>query len=367
MTVLEQYDNWARVMTPDGHIGYMHKWKMKNLHEETLKSDFTAPVYQNISLDQKIVMVWHQVTIAAANQAMDSLIAKTKGVNVIAPTWFTLSSNSGAYESLADKSYVDRAHEKGLQVWAVLDNFSRECSKNVQAEVLLSRTSVREKLIENMMTEADRYGFDGINLDFESLKTAAGVHYIEFIRELSVSCRKKGLVLSVDNYVPAVYNRFYNQKEQGNVADYVIIMGYDEHYAGGEAGSVSSIGYVENGIKDMLSLVPKEKVINAVPFYTRLWTGSGDNASSRAMGISEATKWVSESGMDLTWDDSVGQYYGRLDSQNGEQQLWMEETRSLGLKMDLIKKYDLAGVARMAAGAGNQRRLGCDWLGVETT
>ena len=345
VTVLEQYDNWARVMTPDGHIGYMHKWKMKNLHEETLKSDFTAPVYQNISLDQKIVMVWHQVTIAAANQAMDSLIAKTKGVNVIAPTWFTLSSNSGAYESLADKSYVDRAHEKGLQVWAVLDNFSRECSKNVQAEVLLSRTSVREKLIENMMTEADRYGFDGINLDFESLKTAAGVHYIEFIRELSVSCRKKGLVLSVDNYVPAVYNRFYNQKEQGNVADYVIIMGYDEHYAGGEAGSVSSIGYVENGIKDMLSLVPKEKVINAVPFYTRLWTGSGDNASSRAMGISEATKWVSESGMDLTWDDSAGQYYGRLDSQNGEQQLWMEETRSLGLKMDLIKKYDLAGVA----------------------
>ena len=345
VTVLEQYDNWARVMTPDGHIGYMHKWKMKNLHEEMLKSDFTAPVYQNISLDQKIVMVWHQVTIAAANQAMDSLIAKTKGVNVIAPTWFTLSSNSGAYESLADKSYVDRAHEKGLQVWAVLDNFSRECSKNVQAEVLLSRTSVREKLIENMMTEADRYGFDGINLDFESLKTAAGVHYIEFIRELSVSCRKKGLVLSVDNYVPAVYNRFYNQKEQGNVADYVIIMGYDEHYAGGEAGSVSSIGYVENGIKDMLSLVPKEKVINAVPFYTRLWTGSGDNASSRAMGISEATKWVSESGMDLTWDDSLGQYYGRLDSQNGEQQLWMEETRSLGLKMDLIKKYDLAGVA----------------------
>lgn len=144
---------------------------------------------------------------------------------------------------------MDRAHEKGLQVWAVLDNFSRECSKNVQAEVLLSRTSVREKLIENMMTEADRYGFDGINLDFESLKTAAGVHYIEFIRELSVSCRKKGLVLSVDNYVPAVYNRFYNQKEQGNVADYVIIMGYDEHYAGGEAGSVSSIGYVENGSK----------------------------------------------------------------------------------------------------------------------
>ena len=135
---------------------------------------------------------------------------------------------------------MDRAHEKGLQVWAVLDNFSRECSKNVQAEVLLSRTSVREKLIENMMTEADRYGFDGINLDFESLKTAAGVHYIEFIRELSVSCRKKGWCCRSITMFRRYINRFYNQKEQGNVADYVIIMGYDEHFAGSpEAGPVS--------------------------------------------------------------------------------------------------------------------------------
>ena len=345
VTVLEQYDHWLKVMTEDGHIGYVLKWKMKNIHEEELKSDFVEPVYQNISMEQKIVLVWHQVTIAAANQAMDSLIAKTKGVNVIAPTWFTLSSNSGSYESLADKSYVERAHEKGLKVWAVLDNFSRECSQNVQSEELLSRTSVREKLIANLMTEAEKYGFDGINLDFESLKTEAGVHYIEFIRELSVSCRKNGLVLSVDNYVPAFYNSFYDYKEQGVVADYVIIMGYDEHYAGGEAGSVSSIGYVENGIKDMLSLVPAEKVINAVPFYTRLWTINGDNTSSRAMGISESSKWVSDNKMELSWDDSVGQYYGEIDSEDGIRKLWMEDEKSLELKMNLIKKYDLAGVA----------------------
>lgn len=343
--VLEQYDHWLKVMTEDGHIGYVLKCKMKNIHEEELKSDFVEPVYQNISMEQKIVLVWHQVTIAAANQAMDSLIAKTKGVNVIAPTWFTLSSNSGSYESLADKSYVERAHEKGLKVWAVVDNFSRECSQNVQSEELLSRTSVREKLIANLMTEAEKYGFDGINLDFESLKTEAGVHYIEFIRELSVSCRKNGLVLSVDNYVPASYNSFYDYKEQGVVADYVIIMGYDEHYAGGEAGSVSSIGYVENGIKDMLSLVPAEKVINAVPFYTRLWTINGDNISSRAMGISEAAKWVSDNKMELSWDDSVGQYYGEIDSEDDIRKLWMEDEKSLELKMNLIKKYDLAGVA----------------------
>lgn len=302
-------------------------------------------MYQNISLDEKITLVWHQVTLEAANAVLEELLAQTKGINVIAPTWFTLSDNEGNYESLADKSYVEKAHEKGIQVWAVVDNFSRECSKNVRSEVLLSKTSVRKRLIENLMKEADTYGFDGINLDFESLKEEAGVHYIEFIRELSVSCRRKGLVLSVDNYVPAGYNYFYNRREQGIVADYVIIMGYDEHYAGGEAGSVASIGYVEDGIRNTLELVPREKVINAVPFYTRLWTQSGEKLSSKAMGISAAKKWIEEQGAQLQWNEELGQYYTQAETEDGESMLWMEDSRSLKLKMDVIKKEDLAGVA----------------------
>lgn len=343
--VLETMDKWAKVMTVDGHIGYMVNSKLDNLHEETPVSSFEEPVYRNISLDEKISMVWHQVTIDAANNALEELMSTTQGVNVIVPTWFTMSDNEGNYESLASKSYVEKAHAMGLQVWAMVDNFSRECSKNVQSEVLLSKTSVRKKLIKSLMNEADTYGFDGINLDFESLKESAGVHYIQFIRELSVACRNKGLVLSVDNYVPAPYNYYYNRKEQGIVADYVIIMGYDEHYAGGDAGSVSSLGYVEKGIKDTLELVPKEKIINGVPFYTRLWTKKNGTFSSRAMGIGNAGKWAEENGMDLKWDDSTGQYYGECETEDGMNYLWMEDARSLKLKMDLIKKYDLAGVS----------------------
>ena len=352
--VLETMDKWSKVWTQDGHIGYMANRKLGELREETPISTFEAPVYKNISLEQKITMVWHQVTLDAANAAMEELLASTKGVNVIAPTWFTLSDNEGNYESLASKSYVDKAHEKGIQVWAVLDNFSREISKNVQTEELLSRTSVRTRLIERLMDEAETYGFDGYNLDFESLKEEAGVHYIQFIRELSVACRKKGLVLSVDNYVPAPYNRFYNRKEQGIVADYVIIMGYDEHYAGGEAGSVASLGYVEKGIKDTLALVPKEKVINGIPFYTRLWTKNGDKVSSKAMGIFAAKKWVEDNEVQLEWDEELGQYYGERKTEEGTGMLWMEDTRSLGLKMDLIKKYDLAGVSGWKLGLESQ-------------
>ena len=346
VTVLETDEKWVKVATPDGHVGYVKNRKLKNLRSETMESDFKEPVYQNISLDEKILLAFHQVTIPEANGKLEELLEPSEGVNVIVPTWFTLSSNDGDYESLASRSYVDKAHEKGLQVWAMLDNFSKECSKNVQSAILLSKTATRQKLIADMMEEAENYGFDGFNLDFESLKPEAMPHYVQFIREMSIACRERGLVLSVDNYVPSEYTADYNRKEQGIVADYVIIMGYDEHYAGGEKGSTASIEFVEKGITDTLLEVPKEKIINAVPFYTRLWTEEDGKTTSSALGIYKAKEWIDENDVELSWQEDLGQYYGEhKESETATEYLWMEEEKSLGLKMDLIRKYDLAGTA----------------------
>lgn len=346
VTVLETDEKWIKVATPDGHVGYVKNRKLKNLRSETMESDFKEPVYQNISLDEKILLAFHQVTIPEANGKLEELLEPSEGVNVIVPTWFTLSSNDGDYESLASRGYVDKAHEKGLQVWAMLDNFSKECSKNVQSEILLSKTATRQKLIADMMEEAENYGFDGFNLDFESLKPEAMPHYVQFIREMSIACRERGLVLSVDNYVPSEYTADYNRKEQGIVADYVIIMGYDEHYAGGEKGSTASIEFVEKGITDTLLEVPKEKIINAVPFYTRLWTEEDGKTTSSALGIYKAKEWIDENDVELSWQEDLGQYYGEhKESETATEYLWMEEEKSLGLKMDLIRKYDLAGTA----------------------
>ena len=222
-----------------------------------------------------------------------------------------------------------------------MDNFS----SNVQSEILLASTSTRRTLINNLIAEVEKYGIDGLNMDFEGLKPEAGVHYIQFLRELSIPCREKGIILSVDNYVPTGYNVFYDREEQGIVVDYVIIMGYDEHYAGGDPGSVASLDFVEQGIVNTLELVPKEKVINAVPFYTRIWTETGTSLKSEAYGISAAKRWVNKNKVELYWQAELGQYYGEKKEPSGFSYLWMEEENSLKLKMDLIKAYDLAGVA----------------------
>lgn len=343
VTVLEQLENWSRVRTEDGQVGYLPNRRLKETEAKTLVSTFQEPEYTSISMDEPVVLVWHQVTNLSANQAMQTLISATKGVNVIAPTWFMLTDNSGNYESLADKNYVDQAHAMGMQVWAVLDNFNK--GDNVQSEVLFASTAARKKLIASLMKDAQTYGFDGINLDVEGIKASAGPHYVQFIRELSVDCRKAGLVLSIDSYVPASYSAFYNWAEQGRVADYVVMMGYDEHFAGGEAGSVASIGYERQGITDLLKQVPKEKLISAIPFYTRIWKEDASGTSSQSVGISSAKEWVEINQVELYWQEDLGQYYGELEKDGVNYEIWMEEERSLELKMQLIRDNGLAGVA----------------------
>lgn len=343
MVALSRSELWTQVRTGDGYTGYVRNRDILRVDSQENLCTMELPEYTSISMDEKICLVWHQVTHEDANDAMEELIANTKGVNVIAPTWFALTDNKGNYHSYASREYVDKAHEMGMQVWAALDNFNM--GDNVNSEVLFARTSVRKALIARLMADVKRYDLDGINLDIESIKPSAGPHYVQFIRELSVSCRNQGVILSVDNYVPAAYNAFYNRAEQGRVADYVIIMGYDEHFAGGEAGSVASYPFVKEGIENTLKVVPKEKVINAVPFYTRVWTEKDDKTTSSALGLAGAARWVEENDVELYWQEEMGQYYGELETEEGLKRVWMEEATSLGLKMELIDRYDLAGVA----------------------
>ena len=341
--ILEQMTDWAKVRTEDGYIGYLQNRRIGSVETVQDVSLFIEPVYTSISLEEGVCLGWHQVLSEADNQNLEALAAHAGGMNVIAPTWLMLTDNEGNYHSWASREYVDQAHAMGLQVWAVLDNFNM--GDEVNSEILFARTSVRKKLIESLMADAKTYDLDGINLDIEGIRPEAGPHYVQFIRELSVACRNQGVILSVDNYVPSSSTEFYNRAEQGRVADYVIVMAYDEHHAGGEAGSVSSLPFVERGIEETAKEVPAEKLVAAVPFYTRVWTEKDGETTSSALGIEGAKNWIEEHQVELTWQEETGQYYGELQTEEGLKRVWMEEETSLGLKMDLIRQNELAGVA----------------------
>ena len=346
VSVLEQMETWSKVKTADSVIGYVENKRLTGIRSEQPipVTDYQEPEYTSLTRDHKINLGWHVVASAGGNDTFNSVTANAGNLNVISPTWFKLCDNEGGYTSFASADYVQKAHDRGLEVWALIENI--EYKDSISMYEILSSTTTRQKLIDSLMNDLITYGIDGINVDFEQLSMDCGEHFVEFIRELSVACRKNGKVLSVDNYVPRDFNDYYDRKEQGIVADYVIVMGYDEHYAGSkEAGSVASIDYVEDGIAQTVKEVPAEKVINAIPFYTRIWETTGDGISSQAVDMVTAEQFISNHGITAEWDETTCQNYGEYTSGDSRYQVWLEDADSIKVKLNVMENYGIGGVA----------------------
>ena len=349
LRLIEEMENWDQVATDDGYIGYIDKKKVGEAEKTKFERSFKREQYSYLTMDSKVNMVWHQVTSTDANAYFADATANMTGVNVISPTWFYLTDTSGNIASIASADYVSQAHEKGLQVWGLIDNFTQE----VSTTETLSSTAARQNIISQLIQAAQDVGMDGINVDFESLSEDVGTHFLEFLRELSIECHKNNLVLSVDNPVPEDFTSHYDRAEQGRVVDYVIIMGYDEHYVGSEAGSVASLPWVEQGVQDTLKEVPAKRVINAIPFYTRLWRTTGGNVTSEAIGMDQAQQTIADNNVETYWDKTTSQNYGKYDIDNSTYQIWIEDAQSVAEKVKLVSKYDLAGVSAWKLGFEN--------------
>lgn len=349
--ILERMETWSKVKTEDAYIGYVENKLLTEEArvEETPVTSYAEPEYTTVPREGKVSLGFHSIAGIAGNDTLDAMAAGTMGMNVIAPTWFSLSDDEGDFESFGAVSYVERAHGLGLEVWGVVDDFNYSLNHNTQAVDVyrvLSSTARRTRLVEGLTQEALGLGLDGINVDFEHVSVDSGEHFAQFIRELSVACRKNGLVLSIDNYVPFGYNEYYRRDVQGKVADYVIIMGYDEHWHGsGSPGSVASIGYVSSGIDKTLEQVPKEKVINAIPFYSIVWKTEGANVTDEYLTLANTAGFLERIGAEAVWDEETAQSY--VDWQDGSvhYQLWAETEESIAVKLNVMRAKEIAGVA----------------------
>ena len=350
LRLMNEGEDWDQVATDDGYIGYIQKKKVSAADTTDYKRSFKAEAYSYFTMDEPVNLAWHQVTSTDANNYFADTTQNMTGVNVISPTWFSVSDNDGNVSSLASGEYVMQAHEKGLKVWGLVDNFS----ENMSTTTVLSNTAARQNRENQLVTYALKAGLDGINVDFESLSEDVGIHFLQFLRELSIQCHENNLVLSVDNPVPEDFTSHYDRAEQGKVVDYVIIMGYDEHYVGSDAGSVASLPWVEQGVKDTLAEVPAKRTILAIPFYTRLWkTTDGGALTSEAIGMDQAQQAISDNGAETYWDKTTSQNYGTYEGDGATYQIWLEDSKSIAEKVKLIPKYKLAGVAEWKLGFEN--------------
>ena len=358
---LETMKEWSKVATEDGLIGYVQNKRLGAETEETQSHEFAEDTFTPQSRDYELCMAWHQVTVPEANSTIVNVLQNTKGINVISPTWFYLNDNDGNIANLASTDYVKYCHDKGIEVWGLVSNLE---NSEVSSTEVLTHTSKRENLENQIIAAAIQYDLDGINVDFEALESAVGEGFIQFIRELSLKCDGNGIVLSVDNYVSSDYTKFYDREEQAVFADYLIVMAYDEHYAGSkESGSVASLGFVTKGADDILDEgVPAEQVVLGMPFFTRVWAekpkdSDGDDAesasenyipyelSSEAVGMLSAQRLMEVNGAEKTWLDDMGQFYTEYVNNNITYKIWFEDVRSIEEKLKVMDSHKFAGAA----------------------
>lgn len=359
LEILEQMETWSKVKTSDSVIGYVENKRLGDITEETETpvTDYQEPEYTALTSDSKICLGWHSIGGVGGNDTLYSMVSGTKGMNVIAPTWFSLTDENGSIRNFGTANYVTTAHNMGLQVWGVVDNFNyaNETGTAISTLNMLSSTTSRQNFVRNVTDAAVSLGLDGINVDFEQLSSDCGPHYVEFIRELSIQCRNRGLVLSIANYVPFNFNDYYRLDIQGQVADYVIIMGYDEHWHGSkDPGSVASISYVSGGLDRTLQEVPANKVVNALPFYTILWKTEGTDVTDEYITMNNEADFMNRAGVTAEWDEETCQNYAEWTSGNATYQIWLEDAESIAVKLNMMATKNIGGVAVWRLGYGTQ-------------
>lgn len=347
--VLEELDDWTKVKTKESYIGYLEHSKLSE-YTTVAETPVTEVNEKFVSLteDRLINMTWHYMEYPQDGYNLREALAGTTGINVVSPTWYWITDNEGSFKSVSNEHYVQTAHEMGIEVWALIADFHAGIEADINE--VLSYTSKRRLFEDNLVADLLAMGADGINVDFENITVSGADHYVQFIRELALKCHENDLKLSVDHYAPTEYTAHYNRGAQSKFADYIVIMGYDEHYVGSDVGSVSSIPWMKQGIENTLKYVPGEKVINAIPFYTRVWKTTDGVVESEAVDMETAQNFLAKHNLTAEFDAETNQNYAEVTLGNTFYQVWMEDTDSIAIRLNVMKTYGIAGVSSWQLG-----------------
>lgn len=342
---IQNLDNaWTKVRTLNGYIGYI---KTKNIQNEVyVREDINEE-----KNDQKINLVWDYYS--EYGKAPNRTGTTIEGVNVVSPAFFSLVSkaNGKINVNIGEKgqAYLKWAKDNNYKVWPM---FSNNSYKETTQTILKSYT-LRTQVINNIVDLAVKYGLDGINIDFENMNTEDKDNFSRFIIELKPKLKEAGIKLSVDVTAPdggSSWSECYNRSVIGDVADYIVFMAYDQYGNGSKkAGTTAGYNWVETNLKKFIDReqIPSNKIILGIPFYTRIWTESNGDVTSKTVNMKNINS-VLPADVTKEWNEELKQYYVEY-TQNGKTyKMWIEDEESIKNKVSLVKQYNLAGVAAWA-------------------
>ena len=341
--VYEEKGKFYKVRMPEGYAGYVLKKDLdENFEKVSLKS-----TSKNTS-DGPINLTW-DYTYAEHSEDKINQIKDIKGLDVIIPTWFSIRNGNGDMIDRGNQNYIKKYKDLGIDVWAYLDN---SFDPNITHEAL-SNENTRKKVINKTLELCKKYGMKGINIDFEHTKIDDRDYITDFVREFRQAAGDDFIItVDVTPQISAdVTKEPYDRKALAEIADYMVVMAYDQHWGSSDkAGSVAQYKWVEGSVNVLFRNIPNKKMILGVPLYTRIWKEAGGKVTSKTISMDEVARIIAAIGLKPVWDKESQQNYIEYQENNADYKIWIEDANSLDKKVSLVNKYNLAGVGSWRLG-----------------
>lgn len=341
--VYQEKGKFYKVRMPEGYAGYVLK---KDLDQNFEKVSFKS-TSKNTS-DGPINLTW-DYTYAEHSEDKINQIKDIKGLDVIIPTWFSIRNGNGDMIDRGNQNYIKKYKDLGIDVWAYLDN---SFDPNITHEAL-SNENTRKKVINKTLELCKKYGMKGINIDFEHTKIDDRDYITDFVREFRQAAGDDFIItVDVTPQISAdVTKEPYDRKALAEIADYMVVMAYDQHWGSSDkAGSVAQYKWVEGSVNVLFRNIPNKKMILGVPLYTRIWKEAGGKVTSKTISMDEVARIIAAKGLKPVWDKESQQNYIEYQENNADYKIWIEDANSLEKKVSLVNKYNLAGVGSWRLG-----------------
>ena len=341
------FEDYLTVRNIRGDIGYMVYQEIDAKDILYFNQGTDIQIKEAVD-DMKYVLAWEYAENYSPDRSNES---KMKALDIISPTWLYLTDDEGNIKSTMDQEYFNWAKDEKYQVWPTLKN---DFISMAELSTIMNDMELRNKLINNVLDYAIQNKLEGINIDFENMYKEDKNVFSQFVREFSSAFRRNGIIVSIDVTVPGgsdTYSLCYDRTALSKAVDYMMLMAYDQYGVWStNAGPVASLSWVERNIIDMLGYegVDKDKLFLCVPFYSRYWsvnTETGNVKSSKAIDMETANSYLERYKEYAKWSDEDGQYYIEFTQNDTTVKIWIENEEALKKKIELINKYDLAGVA----------------------
>lgn len=348
--VVSSNNGYTRIRTDNGKVGYIKSNKLEN--EFTVRESME----EEKQIEGKINLTWDY--FSQYGSAPDRTGETIDGVNVVSPAFFYLDKNGNLRENIGSKgqAYIEWAHQNGYKVWPMVSNAEAATESLSITSKIMNSYELRQKLIESIVEKCVKYKLDGINIDFENMKQEDKDMFSRFVIELTPRLKEIGLVTSVDVTAPdggETWSMCFDRNVIGDAADYIVFMAYDQYgVSSTKPGTTAGYDWVKLSLNKFLKTeeIPAEKIILAVPFYTRVWTTTPDGKTTSNTVSMKNIETVVPEDAERKWDDDLKQNYVEYTDEDNKKQVWIEDIASLKAKLSLITDNNLAGVGSWAKG-----------------